>query len=345
MTNYHPLSELLKARMREFLREPETIFWVYGFPVLIAIGLGIAFTSRTAETIVVDIQQHETAERVVRDLGSAPDIVAAVHTESESRERLRLGKSQVVVIPGDDRFAYLYDPTRSESILARQRVDDALQRAAGRSDPVVTEDRHVTEPGARYIDFLIPGLLGMNLLAGSLWGVGYVIVDMRVRKLLKRFMATPMKRTHFLIAAIGGRMVFMIPEMVVILGAGALLFGVPIRGSILSILSLTFLGAVSFTGIGLLVASRAQKLETVSGLMNLIMLPMYLLSGIFFSTERFPDIMQLPIQALPLTQFNVALREIMLEGASLISQAWRIGIIALWGSVSFVFTLRWFRWN
>jgi len=344
MTKYHPLRELLKARMREFVREPETIFWVYGFPLLIAIGLGIAFSNRPVEKVFVDVQQNAMAENVAADLAQSPDFIVQVHSEVECRERLRLGKSLVVVIPGKS-LTYLFDPTRPESALARRRVDDALQRAAGRLDPVPTDDRHVTEPGNRYIDFLIPGLLGMNLLAGSLWGVGYVIVDMRVRKLIKRFLATPMKKTHFLVAAIGGRMVFMIPEMVVILGAGVLLFGVPIRGNIFSIVFLVFVGAVSFTGMGLMVASRAQKLETVSGLMNLIMLPMYLLSGVFFSPERFPDFMQIPIQALPLTQFNYALREIVLEGVSLFSQLWRLAIIAAWGGVSFLFTLRWFRWN
>jgi len=330
--------------MREFVREPETIFWVYGFPVLIAIGLGIAFGHRPVDRVFVDVEQHPMAGEVAGDLGRDPGFAVAIHTGSECRERLRLGKALVTVVPGE-RFTYRYDPTRPESDLARRRVDDALQRAAGRIDPIPTVDRHVTEPGARYIDFLIPGLLGMNLLAGSLWGVGYVIVDMRVRKLLKRFMATPMRRTHFLAAAIGGRMAFMIPEVAVILGAGALLFGVPVRGSWFSILFLSILGAASFTGMGLLVASRAQKLETVSGLMNLIMLPMYLLSGIFFSPERFPDFMQIPIQALPLTQFNYALREIVLEGASLVSQSWRMGILAAWGGVSFLGTLRWFRWN
>ena len=344
MMKYHPLKELLKARMREFVREPEAIFWVYGFPVLIAIGLGIAFSNRPVDRVFVDVQQHAIAEVVAEDLRQNPDFEVGIYPESECRERLRLGKSLVVVIPGDS-FTYLFDPTRPESVLARMRVDDALQRAAGRTDPIPTEDRLVTEPGNRYIDFLIPGLLGMNLLAGSLWGVGYVIVDMRVRKLLKRFLATPMKRSHFLVATIGGRMVFMVPEMVVILGAGVLLFGVPIRGNIFSIFFLVFLGAASFTGLGLLVASRAQKLETVSGLMNLIMLPMYLLSGVFFSPERFPDFMQIPIQALPLTQFNYALRDVVLQGASLASQTWRMGIIAAWGGVSFFFTLRWFRWN
>jgi ABC-2 type transport system permease protein len=344
MTNYHPFNELLKARLREFIREPETIFWVYAFPVLLAIGLGIAFRNRPAERVFVDIPQHAAAEEVAKNLKKLPDFVVAIHPRQECMDRLRLGKSTLVVIPGS-KVEYVFDPTRPESVLARQQVDDVLQRAAGRRDPVMTADHHVTEPGTRYIDFLIPGLIGMNLLAGSMWGVGYVIVDMRVRKLLRRFVATPMKRSHFLWAALGGRMVFMVPELIVILGAGVILFGFPIRGNILSILLLSLLGAISFAGLGLLAACRAQKLETVSGIMNVIMMPMWLLSGVFFSPERFPDVFQVFIQALPLTQFNYALRAVILEGASLSSQLWRMAIIAAWGGVSYICTLRWFRWN
>ncbi len=344
MTNYSPLRELLKARLREFFREPETIFWVYAFPVLLAIGLGIAFRNRPVERVFVDIQQHAEAARVASNLTRNADFVVAIHTKQECKDRLRLGKTALAVIPGAE-VTFLYDPTRPESVLARQRVDDALQRAAGRIDPLKTEDRQVTEPGTRYIDFLIPGLIGMNLLAGSMWAVGYVIVDMRVRKLLKRFVATPMKRSHFLWSTLGGRMAFMVPELIVILGAGVILFGFPIRGNIFAILILSLFGATCFSGLGMLVACRAQKLETVSGLMNVVMMPMWLLSGVFFSTERFPDSVQPLIQALPLTQFNFALRAVILEGASLGSQLWRLAFIAAWGAVSYFCTLRWFRWN
>jgi len=344
MTNYHPFNELLKTRMREFFREPETIFWVYAFPVLLAIGLGVAFCNRPAERVFVDIQQHAGAEAVAGSLRKLPDFAIAIHPRTECLDRIRLAKSALVVIPGE-KIEYLYDPTRPESLIARQRVDDVLQRAAGRRDPLATTDRHITEPGARYIDFLIPGLIGMNLLAGSMWAVGYVIVDMRVKKLLKRLIATPMKRSHFLWSALSGRLVFMVPELIVILGAGVLLFGFPIHGNILSILFLSLLGTISFTGLGLLAACRAQKLETVSGIMNVIMMPMWLLSGVFFSPERFPDMLQPLIQSLPLTQFNYALRAVILEGASLDSQLWRMALIAAWGAISYICTLRWFRWN
>lgn len=344
MTKYHPLKELSLARLREFMREPEAVFWTYGFPLILAVGLGIAFRNRPVEKIYVDVQEQVMAADVVKSLKQGPELVVEIHTERECRDRLRLGKSSLVVIPGGS-YTFLFDPTRPESALARQRVDDVLQRAAGRRDSIRTTEHFITEPGARYIDFLVPGLLGMNLMGSGLWGVGFVIVDMRVKKLLKRFVATPMKRTDFLWSMVGGRLVFMVPELVVILGAGVLLFHIAVLGNLIAIFMLSLLGAVAFSGLGLLVASRAQRIETVSGLMNLIMLPMWLLSGIFFSPDRFPDMLQPLVQALPLTQLNYALRAVILEGAPLASQFWRLLILAAWGGISFVLALRWFRWN
>jgi len=259
---------------------------------------------------------------------------------------LRTGKTDLVVIAGTGpHYEYFYDPTRPESVIARNAVDDALQRAAGRKDVAVAGDKELTEPGARYIDFLVPGLLGMGLMGGGLWGVGFVIVDMRIRKLLKRFIATPMKKHQFMTGIMLSRFMFMIPEIVILLLFAWLAFGVRIQGSLFAVMFFVFLGAFTFSGVGLLVASRANTLETVSGLMNLVMLPMYLLSGVFFSSRRFPEQAQPFIQALPLTQLNDALREVMLEGASLTDIAGRLAILALWAIASFTLALRWFRWR
>jgi ABC-type multidrug transport system permease subunit len=203
----------------------------------------------------------------------------------------------------------------------------------------------VTEPGSRYIDFLVPGLLGLNLMGGSMWGVGFVIVDMRVKKLLKRLAATPMARADFLWALAGSRLLFMIPELLVIMATGALLFGMPVRGSWLAVLALSVLGAAAFAGLGMLAACRAQRIETVSGLMNVIMVPMWLFSGTFFSSDRFPAAIQPLVQALPLTQLNDALRAVILEGAALPSQWWRLVALAAWAVVPAALALKWFRWN
>jgi ABC-2 type transport system permease protein len=344
---YHPLKELLSCRFRQFYREPEAVFWTYGFPILMIIGLGIAFRNRPPEKIDVDVEASAEAAAIKDALrSSAPKVFdVEIHPPEVCAERLRLGKSSIVVCKTDDGYAYRLDPTRPESALARAKVDDALQQAAGRQDVVVATDVPVTEPGSRYIDFLVPGLLGMNVMGGGLWGIGFVTVDMRVRKLLKRLVASPMRRSDFLLSLVGGRMLFTVPELTVVLGAGFLLFDISIAGSIAAVLVIVLVGAASFGGIGLLVASRAERIESVTGLMNIIMLPMWLFSGIFFSYEKFPAPLHPFIKALPLTQLNDALRAVILEGHSLASQWLGLGYLAALGIVAFCLALRWFRWT
>jgi len=224
-------------------------------------------------------------------------------------------------------------------------VDDAIQTSAGRMNPRPTSAVISNEPGSRYIDFLIPGLIGMNLMNSGMWSVGFALVDMRQRKLLKRFVATPMRRSDFLLALAAGRLLLMVTEVGLLLGFGALVFHIPVRGSLLSILLLSTIAAVGFAGLGLLTASRAQKIESVSGLINLIMMPMWIFSGVFFSYERFPAVIHPFIKALPLTALNDALRATILEGAPLTAQAGRLLVLLLWGGIAFVLALRWFRWT
>ncbi|HWB08232.1 MAG TPA: ABC transporter permease [Pirellulales bacterium] len=343
----HPLVQIVLARVREFYRTPEAVFWVYGFPILMTVGLGIAFRNKPVEQVTVDVELGPAAEETVRAFKSDPRFVASLHDADECRLRLRTGRTALVVAaaPGSTpKYEYFFDPTRPESVLARSAVDDALQRAAGRRDVAAVADRAVDEPGGRYIDFLVPGLLGMSLMGGGLWGVGFVIVDMRIRKLLKRFLATPMRRTDFLGGIMISRILFIIPEVLIILLFARLAFGVVIYGNLLSLVFLILLGSIAFAGVGLLVASRAQTLETVSGLMNLVMLPMWLLSGVFFSSERFPGALQPLIKALPLTLLIDALRGVMLEAATLTSLWTQIAGLAAWGLATFVLALRWFRW-
>ncbi len=172
----------------------------------------------------------------------------------------------------------------------------------------------MTENGSRYIDFLIPGLIGQNTMGGGLWGVGFLIVNFRIAKLLKRFMATPMPRRDFLLAILGARLTFLIPDVGVLLALGYFGFGMPVRGSLALVILIEVVGALAFAGIGLLIASRTKTTETVSGLMNLVMLPMWIFSGLFFSSERFTGPIQYFVQALPLTQLLNALRAVILEG-------------------------------
>ena len=344
---YHPLGQLIVSRVKEFWREPAAIFWVYAFPLIMMAALGLAFRNRPVEQVAVDVaREGDAAERIVAALEGDPRFRVELCDGAECRRRLRVGRSDLL-ITGDAEgaeYVYHFDPTKPASVLARQMADDVLQRAAGRGDVIAASNQEVTEPGGRYIDFLVPGLVGMGLLGGGLWGVGFAIVDLRIRKLLKRFLATPMRPRQLLGSIMISRLLFTIPEVLVLLVFARYVFGVRNFGSDWLLLLLIVIGAFEFAGIGLLVACRAQTLETVSGLMNLVMLPLWIGSGIFFPVERFPDAMQPLLAALPLTPLISAMRAVMLEGASLGDILPQIAIVAAWGVVTFALALRWFRW-
>ncbi|HVH68461.1 MAG TPA: ABC transporter permease [Gemmatimonadales bacterium] len=340
----HPLVQLTLARMREFYREPEAIFWVFGFPIVLAFALGIAFRNRGPGELRVAVLRRSGDSAVVAALAGAPGLSAVALDSSAARLQLRSGRVALLVVPGEP-LVYRYDSTRTETRLARLEVDEAIQRARGRADAARVTDERVSEPGARYIDFLIPGLLGMNLMGSGLWGVGFSVVQARTKKLLKRYMATPMRRSHYLLSFILSRLVFLFVEVGALVGFGWWIFDVGVRGSLSAVAGITVLGALSFAGLGMLVASRARTIEAVSGLMNLVMLPMWILSGTFFSYARFPDAMQPFVRALPLTALNDALRAVMIDGSRLTQLGTPLAIVAAWGLVSFVVALQIFRWR
>ena len=342
-------THLLMARLKELQREPEVVFWVFGFPILLALGLGIAFRNKPADVTSVAIVAGPGAQDALSLIQNSPQ-KSSIHAEildaPLAQQSFRLGKYDLVIEPdGRGGYQYRYDPARPESVLSRAEVDDALQAGAGRKNPLPTSSVVSSEPGSRYIDFLIPGLLGMNVMNAAMWGIGFALVDMRQRKLLKRFVGTPMRRGDFLLALASSRLVLMLVEVGLLLGFGVLVFKMRVLGSLLTILLIGAIGALSFAGLGLLTASRAQKIESVSGLINLVMMPMWIFSGVFFSYERFPAVVQPFIKALPLTALNDALRDTILQGSTLASQSGRLLIMALWGGISFVLALRWFRWT
>jgi ABC transporter DrrB family efflux protein len=338
------LGELTLARLREFLREPEALFWVFAFPVLLALALGLAFRGKAPERIPVGVADGPGAAAIATTLGRSPALLPRVYADSTGREALRTGKISLLV-EDDGGLVYRYDPTRPDARAARLEVDDALQRAAGRIDPLRPRETRSTEPGSRYIDFLVPGLLGLNLMGTGMWGLGFSIVTARTRKLLKRLAATPMRRSEDLLSQMLARLVFLVFEVAVLVGFGWLAFGVEVRGSLGALALVSLLGAASFAGLGLLVSSRTKTVEGVSGLMNLVMLPMWLLSGTFFSWERFPEAVHPFIRALPLTALNDALRAVMTEGRPLSALGLELGVLALTGTVSFLVAVRVFRWQ
>ena len=339
---HHPLVQLTLARIREFIREPEAVFWAIVFPVLLAGGLGLAFRSSPEPVLKVSASSSTIAQALRADAGL--DVTEG--TVEAGRAALQAGQVALAAEAGaDGAVVFRYDDTNPQGRTARMLADRAVQRAAGRVDPVPVADALTREPGSRYIDFLVPGLVGVGIMSNAIWGLGFSIVDARRRKLTKRLMATPMSRTHYLLSYLFYRKLILVIEIGIPIGFGALAFGVPIRGAWLDIVVLCLLASFCFSAIGLLIASRAKTIEAVSGLMNLIVLPMWIFSGVFFSAQRFPDAVQPLIRALPLTAVIDALRGVMLQGASLAHYGREVATLAVWLVVCFGLALKLFRWK
>ncbi len=341
---YHPLIELTIARLLEFVREPEAVFWVVVFPLVVALALGIAFRTKGDEPVYVGVLEAAGSAEVTAALTKAPGIQARLVARDRADLALRDGEVQVIVLPGTPP-TYRFDPARPESKLARLAVDAALQRAAGRADRFTAGEETIEAVGARYIDWLIPGLLGMNIMGTGMWSIGFSVVWARTRRVLKRLAATPMSRRDYLLAQMLARLVFLGLEVGALLGFAALAFSVPIRGSLWTLSGVVLLGALAFGGLGLLVASRARTIEAASGWMNFSMLPMWVVSGVFFSSAHFPAPMQPFIHALPLTALNDALRAVMLDGATPREVGAEAAILGAWAVVCFSISLRIFRWK
>jgi ABC-2 type transport system permease protein len=338
----HALVQLTLVRFREFFREPEVLFWVFIFPLLLAAGLGIAFRNRPADVLRIATSTPE----LLNSLRHEKLLYVELLDASAAEDALRTGKVALLAMPGTGgTMVYRYDDTNPEGRAARLLADRAIQQAAGRVDPIATNDRLMREPGSRYIDFLLPGLLGMNLMGSAVWGMGYAIVDARRRKLMKRLIATPMPRYYYLLSFLLSRLLLLVVEVGVLLGFGVSVFRVPVRGPLIDFAILCVLGSMSFSALGLLIASRARTIEAVSGLMNLVMMPMWIASGVFFSAHRFPGILQPVINALPLTAVIDGLRANMLQAATTTQVAPQLGVLGGWLIVCFTLALKLFRWR
>jgi ABC-2 type transport system permease protein len=341
---HHPVIELTLARLREFVREPEALFWTFVFPIVMSLVMALAFPSRGARPVPVGVSREETADMLRQTLEKAPGIIVRAIPPGGEQRALREGDVHVIVVPTDPP-TYQFDAARDESRTARLVVDEALKRARGRVDPWIAREEPIEVPGSRYIDWLIPGLIGMGIMSNGMWGIGFSIVQARMRKLLKRMVASPMRKSEYLLAQLLARLLFLAPEVAIPLLFGVLVFGMPVNGSIGAILIVTVSGALAFGAIGLLLGSRAHTFEAVSGLMNVAMLPMWLLSGVFFSSSNFPEAIQPAIQALPLTALVDALRAVVLEGATIRLILGKLTVLAVWTLVPFAVALQIFKWR
>jgi ABC-type multidrug transport system permease subunit len=335
------LFQLTLVRFRLFLREPEAIFWIFVFPILLAEGLGIAFRNRPPDVLPVGATTVQLTQALAADKG----LTATTMSEQQGGRALATGSILLLAIKTPDGVSYKFDQTNPDARTARMVADRAIQTAAGRQEVVPVQNQLVRETGSRYIDFLVPGLLGMNLMGSAIWGIGFSIVESRQKKLLKRLVASPMPRWQYLASYLVSRLSMLVIEVVGFLGFARLVFGVPFRGSFWQLGLLCVLTSTAFSALGLLVASRAKTMESASGLMNLVMLPMWILSGVFFSAARFPAVLQPVVRVLPLTAAIDALRGNMLQGMNLGQLTTQMAILLTWLVMSFAIALRLFRWR
>jgi len=339
----HPLFQLTLCRFREFIREPGAVFWVFAFPILISLALGLAFRNQGPVRIAVAVVEGAQAGAAVVTIEKGGVLSANVLPEAEARQALRSGRVALVAFPGRE-ARFLVDQSQPNSPLVLAAARDALERGAGRVDVLDLKTESVRGAGSRYIDFLVPGIIGMAVMSSSIWGIGWSLVQLRTRRLLKRLVATPMSRAHLLLSYLVFRLALAVVEVGALVAFGALVFGTEVRGSYGALAFVLLVGALAFAGLALLVASRAENAETAGGLMNLATMPMFVFSGVFFSSDKFPSWMQPVIQALPLTALNGALRGVMNDGMTLSRIAVPLAILGVWCVGCFALSLRIFRW-
>lgn len=341
MGSLRELKELTRVRVLLFLREPEALFWVFAFPLVMAAVLGFAFRGGEPPASRVRVLEGPGAAELVARLERNGLEVELAGDAAQIERDLRKGSVDVLVEVGTPP-RLRFDPARSEALVARLRVEAALR---GEPSEAVAELVPEQDVGSRYVDFLFPGLLGMNLMGTGLWSIGFAIAELRQRKLLRRLLVTPMRRSSFLASFLLARLVFLVIEVAILAGFGTWVLDVPMRGSLSAFAFTALLGAVAFAGMGLLAASRVRTIQGASGMLNLVMMPMWLGSGVFFSYERFPEVLHPILRLIPLTALNDALRALMLDGESLSSQSGPLLVLAVWGAVSFVLAVRVFRWE
>jgi len=335
------LYQLTSARFRLFFREPEAVFWIFVFPILLAVGLSFAFRNRPPDVL----QVGATTVQLAQALNAQKGLTATTLDPVAGRSALVKGSILLLAVQQPAGVTFEYDDTNPDARTAKLLSDQAIQIAAGQHPAVATQSNLVHEAGSRYIDFVVPGLLGMNIMSSAIWGLVFSIVEARQKKLLKRLVASPMPRWQYLTSFLLSRLLLLIIEVGVFLGFARLVFGVPFRGPLWQLAFICILSSLSFSALGLLIACRAKTIEAGSGLTNLIMLPMWILSGVFFSASRFPNAIQPFIRALPLTATIDALRANMLQGSPLNQLFAPVAILTAWLVVSFAVALKFFRWR
>ena len=359
--------QLLSIQFKEFFREPGALFWSFVFPILMSLGLGMAFKEKPEimqhaavvlpanndssklknflELHCTKIKNKNNEYEFILDnkkLGKTNDRFF-VRTREESDIMIKRGQASIILVEENGKVNYLFDPANSESRLAYITISGIISGKSYISNP--DEIQTLERKGMRYIDFLIPGLLAMGIMSSCLWGICYSLIEKRSKKLLRRLVATPMKKSWFMITMFMSRFIFTLLETAALLVFAMLVFGVTMQGSWIAFVAIIISGSFFFMGLSILLGSRTSNPQVGNGLVSSITMPMMLLSGIFFSYSNFPDFIIPIIKYLPLTLFVDSLRCIFNEGSGMSTVIFPFLILSITGIATFFAGLKIYKWN
>lgn len=303
---------LFHARNIEFIRDKGALAWALLFPVLLIFGCAMAFSGKEPAMFKVGLHQSQVEQLAFLQA----DYIKLVHYEDLSRAKQRIRHHQLDLLISQDN--YWLNPSSQAGLV----LQDLIEQQAPQLQAQKLEGRNV-----RYVDWVIPGVLGMNIMFGSLFGVGYVIVRYRKMGVLKRFQATPVNAFQFLSAQISSRLFVLLTATLVLFCGSNLILDFMVLGSYWLLLLTTVIGTMCLISTGLLISARSASEELAGGLLNAMTWPMMFLSGVWFSLDDAPSYMQLLANCLPLTHLVAAAREIMLEGAGIAQIADHLAVL------------------
>ena len=366
---------LFVMHAKTLMREPAVLFWGIVFPILMALGLGLAFTQKldTVQRIAVinhskiiksdtlnifetflqnkttkirdSLNNREKYKLTIKNkkLGNSTYIFQRTN-RSDAIVLLKRGEINLIVEEKQDSIEYNFDPVNSDAKLTYLNLSRIINNRNQSESNINENVEPLTLKGTRYIDFLIPGLIAMGIMMSSVWGLGYGIIETRSKKLLRRMIATPMKKSYFLISLISVRAVMNFIEAGLLFTFSFFVFGTTIQGNVLALILIFIAGNIGFAGISILTASRTANPEVGNGLINAILTPMVVLSGIFFSYHNFPAWAIGFIKILPLTLLADGIRGIIIEGAGLAEIAIPFFALLITGIITFFIGLKFFKW-
>ena len=374
---FEQLWQLIVALFREIIREPGVLFWGILFPILMSLGLGLAFTRKTdviRKVAIINITESSAIgsensavagflkinceknvsggsdtwqwKYTIRDekLGNSVFLFYKMQWD-EAIKLLKRGTINVLVLGKNDSIEYHFDPMNPDAQLTYLKLSTIVGKRVLQPVQTNAEIKPLTVNGTRYIDFLVPGLIAMGVMMSSMWGISYGIIEKRSKKLLRRLVATPMKKSHFLIALITVRITMNFIESLVLFLFALFAFKMSIQGNISALILMFLSGNIAFAGIAVFVSSHTSNTEVGNGLINFVVFPMMVLSGIFFSYQNFPD-WSLPfIKNLPLTMLTDGIRSIFNEGAGYHEVTLPILILLAIGTLFFSVGLKIFKWH